>query len=554
MTNRTITTNTDTAKTGLTARILPNWLSHLGILLGLCLVAFSFFGAGVFGREIGLGLNDFRLTLCVGFGLILTGFGTRATGTWKSWNVAGAGAAATMLFLLLWVTDKEAVSMEDPALVARIEGGFHPGTKIVQVEAPSTEKLYTTWVKVGRSMRVRIERRHLKSGCITFVEFVPTDDGRDSTDLVSYIPTAYFQNAFRAAKSAKTPADLALRYDNDTETLFADENRREPISFPSCPVGFSDEAPTDSRRHSAILPNLLDLIVGTAHAGDKQSTAAIYSKSEALHDLNSKNALVRREARQSLVQSGPESVPQLLQVWQENPRSQRLQLGVASVLSAMLDDKAAVRNVRAQLSDRDVANLVNLIAHRDKATRRAALSAVLKLSDPRSVTPLLDILRASRQANGRYNAALVLNRTYGRFDNRLQRRIAREAGELAAQQGPETRKLLEALPTKIAYRSAPVRRGSQLEGWSYLGINYGSEWQEKHFSWTGNGEALPRKGDILTTNGRVNLRENHIRFDRDDGWVNAPVISVLRPKQQVEVTDVETVAAGYHWVKVRRIN
>jgi hypothetical protein len=41
------------------------------------------------------------LTTCVGFGLVLASFGSRAGGAWGGWSATGAGAMAIFLFLLL---------------------------------------------------------------------------------------------------------------------------------------------------------------------------------------------------------------------------------------------------------------------------------------------------------------------------------------------------------------------------------------------------------------------------------------------------------------------
>src|SRR5437763_702584 len=42
------------------------------------------------------------LVACCGLGIVLVSLGGSAVGTWRSWSLAGAAAAAPMIFLLQW--------------------------------------------------------------------------------------------------------------------------------------------------------------------------------------------------------------------------------------------------------------------------------------------------------------------------------------------------------------------------------------------------------------------------------------------------------------------
>ena len=83
-----------------------------------------------------------------------------------------------------------------------------------------------------------------------------------------------------------------------------------------------------------------------------------------------------------------------------------------------------------------------------------------------------------------------------------------------------------------------------LEGWVYVGLNLGRHWDEKHFNWDSYNKHLPKKEDILTATGLVNLRE---RFGKD-----APIVGVICPEVQVEVEETKTLPEGYHWVRIER--
>ena len=90
-------------------------------------------------------------------------------------------------------------------------------------------------------------------------------------------------------------------------------------------------------------------------------------------------------------------------------------------------------------------------------------------------------------------------------------------------------------------------------GWTYVGIKFGESWDEKYYKWEGNNESLPQKGYILTATGSVHLRKDHIRYMKDEGWVNAESIGIIHPDDEVKVLDTKKVADGFHWVKVKRI-
>ena len=92
-------------------------------------------------------------------------------------------------------------------------------------------------------------------------------------------------------------------------------------------------------------------------------------------------------------------------------------------------------------------------------------------------------------------------------------------------------------------------------GWAYVGINFGQSWDEKYFDLDGDSdsERLPKRGDRLIATGSVHLREDHIRYTQDEGWVNSKSRGVVSRGDMVEVLDIKTIADGFHWVKVRKI-
>ncbi len=98
-----------------------------------------------------------------------------------------------------------------------------------------------------------------------------------------------------------------------------------------------------------------------------------------------------------------------------------------------------------------------------------------------------------------------------------------------------------------------VSQKEKADGWVYVGINFGKNWDEKYFDWTSDNDRLPRRDDELTATGSVNLRKDHIRFKKGEGWVNAEVLDVIGPHTKVKVLETKTVADGFHWVKIKKI-
>lgn len=85
----------------------------------------------------------------------------------------------------------------------------------------------------------------------------------------------------------------------------------------------------------------------------------------------------------------------------------------------------------------------------------------------------------------------------------------------------------------------------QADGWVYLGTRSSLEWDEKYFSWEGEKDRLPEKGDILTATGSVHLR---VRLGE-----HAHIVGVIYLDEQVNVLGTQTVTDGHHWAQVKRM-
>jgi hypothetical protein len=73
---------------------VPENLVYFGLGVGLLLVF-----VGISFLAFGEGSLLSSLMTCVGFGIVLATFGSKAGGTWAGWSATGAGAMSIILFL-----------------------------------------------------------------------------------------------------------------------------------------------------------------------------------------------------------------------------------------------------------------------------------------------------------------------------------------------------------------------------------------------------------------------------------------------------------------------
>jgi hypothetical protein len=91
-------------------------------------------------------------------------------------------------------------------------------------------------------------------------------------------------------------------------------------------------------------------------------------------------------------------------------------------------------------------------------------------------------------------------------------------------------------------------------GWSYFGRMNDDVWTERTFDIAGDkkAQAAPQKGDTLTPNTEVNVREGVIEFVKSIGWVNKPILEVAKPGERFSIVDTSEVHPGFFWVQLSR--
>jgi len=539
---------------------VPLWLSVTGILVGIGFVAMALFLRDLFERQV-----VFEMTICIGFGLVLTGFGTQAAGTWRSWSVAGSGAAAVLLFLLLQFTGEEQVEEPPKVVHAEIDGGFHPTTEYVQGRADDGARLLGTWKVTGQTFVMQIEENHIAGdGCIDFItqergtgpagteeegldedgteiadagEFASSGRPDRIRDVIAQVPNQYFGDQFDTGEPLPPgmPLKVRLHYDHQVEALL-DPNSQKPLNCgPQFMIGSAPERPKD-------FAHWTDILGSRAFAGEPKFTI-----SDLLDGLESRNSLVRREARQMLSERGLEAIEAMMAALANRP-SYRTQLGVANALSRYLGRGGKAEAVRKLLDKGDVNRLTRLIAHRDKTMRQNATAALVRLADPRSVAVALRILGdKSRSANGRYNAAYLLNRIFPSLDAATRKRLVRGVDRVRDAQGPRTQELLRTIVEYVERPRAPET------AWTYLGVNYGKGWAQLGYRWEdGESTDMPEPGTKLVATEDADLFVTPLKFDKKRGWVRPATIGKIASGEAVEIVAIEEVGHGLYWAKVRR--
>ena len=100
------------------------------------------------------------------------------------------------------------------------------------------------------------------------------------------------------------------------------------------------------------------------------------------------------------------------------------------------------------------------------------------------------------------------------------------------------------LPQALAEKPKPT----SVSGFAFFGIKSTDGWTERNFRVNGKAaDSYPTVGDTVVAIVPVNARSGVIELTTR-GWVNKPVIGLIKPGSELEVKQVETVAGGaYVW-------
>lgn len=411
-----------------------------GLVVGLTLLA-----AGAY-----LALSDatsriYPLTMCIGFGLLLAAFGTRAVvrgGRAESAGVvAGAGAVAVALYaVFVWLTPDPTAALKIRKIDLSGDLEHVTGLRLID-DAP----LYSTRTDDARSYKFIVLDPHLASPVLRLlVETSERGEGREIFEM-----RAQREQVQRLLDESPNQS-WRLNYAAQTVT---DHQRR--IVFRS--VDELDElllqGPSDPPRAWNFA------LIRSALAGDMPADPA--SIARLIADLQADDAAVRRLARERLAAIGPSAVPALMRALAEAPDAYRLRLGVAYALNAMLRSRPeVVAEVARQLTDADIDRLAAAVGDPDKTVRLYVTEFLYQLGDPRSVAAALRIVEGrdarvapAEQSNAAYNSLLVIKAASGQLATETKDEIAASIDQAVPAEARRSRSLAEQIIRETGERS-----------------------------------------------------------------------------------------------------
>ncbi len=529
---------------------LPKWQAATSIVAGFVLVCGSLVFKLVVGSE-----DAFRVVLCVGLGLILAGLGLQVSGKIKSWNVAGGGASAIVILALYYqLAPPTTQPPVDPAIQATVEGEFPLETTSLGIEVLGGQKLLGAWQRVNENYLFRMEKAHLKHGCIMFETSVLADNGTKS--FATYVSANFFRGFFAAndadSDDAVTQSEIRLWYkyhkdegENKTKSyIYAGNNKTVPISQDRC-FGAGYVVPEQAEGARPMLARIVNGIAGLFARTSLAAELKELSNKELIENLRSSSSSVRREAETLLANKGAESVEAVMEMLRGEPNNHRFQKGVVGVLSKMMNSGVNAVAVRDKMTDADVAVIAGMIGNKDRFLGSEAALTTAYLRDPRANAALAAIITGKHSDYAKLKAAGVLNQNFDYFDDKQKAWLKKE---LAPSFEPLDANIRELIRGIVNYRPGA---GTAQIGWIYLGTNFGAGWGEQYFA-SKTKNSIPKPGDVLTATGNVNLRTDHIKFDIATGWKNAPSIGVVKTGQTVKVKQIKLVAGGFYWAEIER--
>ncbi len=368
---------------------VPPHLVYVGILVGLLLV---FLGTALL-LVLSNALPSY-LTICVGFGLVLASFGSRAGGVYAGLSATGAGAMALILFLaLMYFAPPATVSYQKRGQirVAALD-------KVNDLRIIDDSPLYEYRDRTGGYYHFIIVSRKFHSNRLS----VQVDTNDPHHELIEMVAVSKdICDRYLSGGDVDDIINWTLDYDHHTitdgnEVMFSEPNR------------LPDTLPVKGVQHGAWLGSVT--LFPRAFA---QSTSPSAGSAQALLSrLTADDTAVRRDAREGLIVLGPAAIGQMMKVFHAAPSNYRIKLGVVYALARMLRSHPEQRQAISQaLTDEDFKILVAAASDEDKTVRFQAAEFLYVLQDPRAVAPSLVGARSAPDPDIAYNNLLILRQS-----------------------------------------------------------------------------------------------------------------------------------------------
>jgi hypothetical protein len=370
---------------------VPPRLVYWGVFVGLFLILL---GIGLL--YVGRGSLLSSLMTCVGFGIMLASFGSKASGKWAGWTVTGAGATAIALFLVL--------QYYTPALSSNVyKKGQLRGdlSKIADLRIIDELPMYQYRDRTTSSFRFVLLERKLRSPRLSVqVDTNEKGAGREFFELIGNgqaIQRRYLSEDIDRDRVIQWTFDFDKRVIKDGDDIIFSE--------------------PDSLQHLPRSPGDLSSLrfkiqIGNAFAQQLQIESQSTAITDLIAKLKSDDTSVRRSARDDLATRGPQDAGAMISALRTSPSDYRVRLGVVYALSEMLrrspDERTAISSA---LKDVDFSILVDAASDDDKTIRLQAAQFLYLLRDPRAVPASVEAGRSVREEGKATNQLIIIRQS-----------------------------------------------------------------------------------------------------------------------------------------------
>jgi hypothetical protein len=178
---------------------VPANLVFIAILVGL-LLASGGAAMMILVRDLP---NVGGLTACIGFEIVLAAFGARAAGAWGDWSIAGSGAMAVVLFMLM-MRFAPPPPKETPFVY-----GYIRGTSAMPGVTVTAQDNFLTGQRSTESDWQFFARQDWLTGDIFSITFLQTNGGKTFKNVIGCIPI----DVLKHKVGSQDGADLTLTSD-----------------------------------------------------------------------------------------------------------------------------------------------------------------------------------------------------------------------------------------------------------------------------------------------------------------------------------------------------
>jgi hypothetical protein len=356
----------------------------IGLVVGMLLL-----GLGIYLYQIGI--QPWRLSFCIGFGIILASFGSVANIKTKIWTITGAGAIAIILY---WVASPPAKQYT----IGLIAGDFPEGTVAYVRDA---QDIPGGFMENRKNYRMVLLGDHLETSFLELEVRQPKDP----------IPL------FVRVKGDRV--DALLAQGKEFQWFFQDKTLLDSDGKPL--PSFESVLPHDDRPASNDLR-----FIGRAWA----APAKPLSPSElhaAVAKLADDDYQTRRDARNLLVAADIPALRPVIDALAKRDPAVAAALDYFYVLTYIQrNNEKNSTGMRAVLQDDDFPMLIKGVASSEKEIRLLATEFLYGISDRRALRPSLDLLKSSTDQDVQWNAVLIIKSFYANLPAADRQKTAAE--------------------------------------------------------------------------------------------------------------------------------